>query len=332
MDQALDGDKLRELYRQMLLIRRFEEKAGEMYARGRIGGFLHLYIGEEAVAVGAIAALKPQDHLITHYRDHGYPLAKGTSPRSVMAELFGKHTGTSKGKGGSMHIIDPERYFWGGHAIVGAHLPLAVGLAMSIAFQKEEDRVVMAIFGDGATDSGDFHQALNLASLWRLPVIFLCENNLYGMGVPIRQATSVTDIARKAIAYDMPGLQCDGMNVLAVRDTVEQARSRAASGQGPSLVEALTYRFRGHSAADPQLYRPKEEIARWQARDPVMLFPMVLEEQGFLTPEQRQEIERGVEDAVDDAVRFAEESPEPPAEVLHEDVYSDPTPAIILTH
>lgn len=332
MDQAFDGEKLRELYRQMLLIRRFEEKAGEMYARGRIGGFLHLYIGEEAVAVGAIAALQPHDHLITHYRDHGYPLAKGTAPRAVMAELFGKSTGTSKGKGGSMHIVDPERYFWGGHAIVGAHLPLAVGLAMSISFQKEEDRIVMAIFGDGATDSGDFHQALNLASLWRLPVIFLCENNLYGMGVPIRHATSVTDIARKAIAYDMPGLQCDGMNVLAVRDTVEQARVRAESGQGPSLVEALTYRFRGHSSADPQLYRTKEEIARWQARDPVMLFPMVLEEQGILTPEQRQAIERDVEEVVEDAVRFAEESPEPAAEVLYEDVYADPTPAVILSH
>jgi pyruvate dehydrogenase E1 component alpha subunit len=331
MDGQLNAEMLRDMYRQMLLIRRFEEKAGEMYARGRIGGFLHLYIGEEAVAVGAIAALRPQDHLITHYRDHGYPLAKGTSPRAVMAELFGKATGTSKGKGGSMHIVDAERFFWGGHAIVGAHLPLAVGLGLSAVYLKE-DRVVLAIFGDGATDSGDFHQAMNLAALWRLPVIFLCENNLYGMGVPIRKASAVTDISRKAIAYDMPGLQCDGMNVLAVHDTVEQAIERAVSGQGPSLVEVLTYRFRGHSAADPQLYRTKEEIARWQARDPVMLFPVVLEEQGLLTSEQRQAIEQEVEETVDDAVRFAEESPEPAPEVLYEDVYSEPTPSVILAH
>jgi TPP-dependent pyruvate/acetoin dehydrogenase alpha subunit len=197
---------------------------------------------------------------------------------------------------------------------------------------RKDNGICVAFFGDGAVNEGEFHEALNLAAVWKTPVLFLCENNLYGMGVPVRKASAVTDISRKAIAYDMPGLQCDGMNVLAVHDTVQQAVERAASGHGPSLVEVLTYRFRGHSAADPQLYRTKEEIARWQARDPVMLFPVVLEEQGFLTPEQRKAIEQEVEETVADAVRFAEESPEPAPEVLYEDVYSEPTPSVILAH
>jgi len=319
----MTNEELVSLYRMMLLIRYLEDKAGEMYAYGRIGGFLHLYIGEEAVAVGAIPLLRDDDDLITHYRDHGYAIARGIDPKRIMAELFGKATGTSKGKGGSMHLCDAERHFWGGYAIVGGHLPLACGLGLAAQYQGQ-GRVVLAIFGDGATNGGEFHEAMNMAALWKLPVVFLCENNFYAMGTHISHDSAVQEVYRKAAAYDMPSSRVDGMDVLAVREAAANAIDHARSGQGPYLLEAVTYRFRGHSMADPEMYRSKEEVEEWRKRDPITQFRDKLMEQGVLTKEQNQGIEQEVTAEIDEAVRFAEESPEPPPEALYQDLYSEP--------
>lgn len=319
-------------YRQMVLIRRFEDKAAEMYALGKIGGFLHLYNGEEAVAVGAISVLRPEDHIFTHYRDHGHALARGMDPRRVMAELFGKVTGVSKGRGGSMHLADPALRFWGGYAIVGGHIPLACGMALAIQY-RGADEVVLCIFGDGATNIGEFHEGLNIAALWKLPVIFLCENNLYGMGTHVRRAASTPEIYRRAEVYGIRSEQVDGMDVLAVREAMTRAMNYVRDGNGPYFLEALTYRFRGHSMADPELYRSKEEVEEWRRnRDPIARFSNYLTANGYATAEELAAIEQEVEAEVEEAVRFAEESPEPPLESVTEYVYVNPGPARRVAH
>jgi len=314
----------RQLYSQMFLIRRFEEKAAEMYALGKIGGFLHLYIGEEAVAVGATSVLRPDDYVISAYRDHGHCLAKGSDPRRVMAELFGRRDGVSRGKGGSMHLFDKSVNFLGGHAIVGAHLPLAAGAAFAIKSQGG-DQVVLCYFGDGAVPQGEFHESMNLTALWKLPVIYLCENNRYAMGTAIHRALAQTEIWRFAETYGIPGEVVDGMDVLAVREVVGRAVERARAEKTPSLIEARTYRFRGHSMRDPSaaIYRTKEEVEREKQRDPILLFRDRCLREGILIEAEIKTLEKEVNDLVDEAVAFADASPEPPAEWLFTDIYKE---------
>jgi pyruvate dehydrogenase E1 component alpha subunit len=320
----VDMELARRLYSQMFLIRRFEERAAENYALGKIGGFLHLYIGEEAVAVGASSTLRPEDYAISAYREHGHCLAKGSDPRRVMAELFGRRDGLSKGKGGSMHLFDREHNFLGGHAIVGAHLPLATGAAFAIKYQGG-DQVVLCYFGDGAVAQGEFHEAMNLAALWKLPVIYLCENNRYAMGTAIDRALSQTEIWRFAETYGIHGEAVDGMDVLAVREAVGRAVERARRDKTPSLIEARTYRFRGHSMRDPSaaIYRTKEEVEREKQRDPIGLFRAYCLKEGILTEGETKAIEEDVNEQVDEAVAFAEASPEPPTEWLSADIYKE---------
>ncbi len=321
--RAEDGQLGRDLLAQMLLIRRFEERAAEMYALGKIGGFLHLYIGQEAVAVGAISALRPDDYVIAGYREHGHALAKGSDPRRVMAELFGRRDGVSRGKGGSMHLFDRSVNFLGGHAIVGGQLPIAVGVAFALKYE-ERDQVVLCFFGDGAVPQGEFHESLNLASLWRLPVVFICENNRYAMGTVIHRALAQTEIYRFAEAYRMPGEACDGMDVLAVRECVGRAVARARDAKTPSLIEARTYRYRGHSMRDPSaaIYRTREEVEQEKQRDPIVRFRERLVREGLLDDAGWQALAQEVEARVAEAVAFADASPEPPPEWLLEDVYA----------
>jgi pyruvate dehydrogenase E1 component alpha subunit len=313
-----------QLLKQMLLIRRFEEKAGEMYALGKIGGFLHLYIGEEAVAVGAISVLRPDDYVISSYREHGHCLTKGSDPRRIMAELFGRQDGLSKGKGGSMHLFDRSKNFLGGHAIVAQHLPLAAGVGFAIKYE-EKDQVILCFFGDGAVPEGEFHEAMNLAALWKLPVIFICENNRYAMGTEIHRALAQTEIYKFAQAYGIPGEPVDGMDVLLVRDAVGRAVERARREKIPALIEARTYRFRGHSMRDPSaaVYRTKEELEREKLRDPIALFRERLMKENLLGEMEWQTMEKEVTEIVEEAVVFAENSPEPPLEWLLTDVYRE---------
>jgi pyruvate dehydrogenase E1 component alpha subunit len=321
---ALDADLARRLLFEMMLIRRFEEKAAEMYAMGKIGGFLHLSIGEEAVAVGAISTLRPDDYVISTYREHGHCLAKGSDPKRVMAELFGRRDGLSKGKGGSMHLFDKSTNFLGGHAIVGAHLPLAAGVAFASKYRKE-DKVIICFFGDGAVPEGEFHEAMNLAALWKLPVIFLCENNRYAMGTALERALAQTEIWKFGQVYNIPGEPVDGMDVLAIRDSVTKAVERARRDGTPTLLEARTYRFRGHSMRDPAgaVYRTKEEVDREKLRDPIVLFRTRVVDAGALSEADAKAIEKDVNDRVDEAVAFAEASPEPPVEWLFTDIYKE---------
>ena len=307
-----DPARLRALLRDMLLIRRFEERAGEQYALGKIGGFCHLYIGQEAVAVGATAALRPDDLIMGSYREHGQALARGMSSRSVMAELFGKATGCSRGKGGSMHLFDVERNFLGGHAIVGGHIPLVTGAAFAIKY-KGGDQVAVGFFGEAAVNTGSFHEALNMAALWKLPAVYICENNRYGMCTALERAAALWDIAARTCSYDMPGETVDGMDVLAVRDSVARAAKRAREKQVPSLLEVRTYRFMGHSMSDPihGHYRTKEEVDQQKLRDPVVTFQRRLEESGLLDDIAWDTMEEEVAAEVEDAVRFADESPDP---------------------
>jgi pyruvate dehydrogenase E1 component alpha subunit len=313
----------RQLLEEMLLIRRFEEKAAEMYALGKIGGFLHLYIGQEAVAVGAISVLRPDDYVIAGYREHGHVLAKGADPRRVMAELFGRRDGVSRGKGGSMHMFDRARHFLGGHAIVGGYLPIAAGVGFAIRYEAR-DQVILCFFGDGSVPQGEFHESLNLAALWKLPVVFICENNRYAMGTAIHRALAQTEIWRFAGPYGIPGEVCDGMDVFAVRECVGQAVARAREAKTPTLVEARTYRFRGHSMRDPAaaVYRTKEEVEEEKRRDPITLLRERLERAGALDAAGWDALAARVEARVADAVAFAEASPEPPAEWLTTDVYA----------
>jgi pyruvate dehydrogenase E1 component alpha subunit len=317
-----DRGQLIDLLRQMMLIRRFEEKAAEMYARRKIGGFLHLYIGQEAVGVGAISTLGPSDYIVSHYREHGHALARGLEPGPLMAELFGRATGVSRGRGGSMHLFDVKRGFMGGYAIVGGHMPLAVGLALASSYLKN-GRIVLNIFGDGAVNQGEFHESLNLASVWKLPVVFLCENNLYGMGTDVRRVSAEPEIHKRACAYNIPAERVDGMDLLAVREAARRAVDWARGGKGPYFLEAVTYRFRGHSMADPEFYRDKAEVERWKAQDPIVRFRRYLEGEGLISEEEARSLEEGVEAAINEAVRFADESPEPPLEALYEHVYKE---------
>ena len=318
---ASDETQLLDVYRKMVLIRHFEEKTAEMYTRGKITGFCHLYAGEEAVAVGAIHALYDKDYVVSTYREHGHCLSKGASPRVVMAELFGKVTGISHGHGGSMHLFDPELRFMGGYAIVGGGLPLATGLALSVKY-KEEGEVVCCFFGDGALPQGAFHESLNMASLWKLPVIFVCENNFYGMGTLVQNAICQEDLYRFAAPYKIPGVRVDGMDVLEVYAATMEAASRARAGDGPYLIEAVTYRFRGHSMSDPGEYRSKREERIWQERDPIKHLRRHVLHENPGSEANLDQIDREVETAIEDAVKFAEESPEPSMDELGKGVYA----------
>jgi len=309
------------LLRQMLLIRRFEEKAAELYSVGKIRGFLHLYIGEEAVAVGTMQALTPEDGIVATYREHGQALARGIPAGSLMAEMYGKANGCSRGRGGSMHFFDVSRRFYGGHAIVGGGLPVAVGLALADKL-KALARVTACFFGDGAVAEGEFHESLNLAALWKLPVLFLCENNLYAMGTAVARHQSQPDIRRKADAYGIASDAADGMDVLAVEEATRRAADRVRRGEGPFLLELRTYRFRAHSTADPELYRTKEEVAEWKRRDPIGLFTARLQAAGILSAADLASLEASVAADIAEAVGIAEAGPWEPVEDLTRDVYT----------
>jgi pyruvate dehydrogenase E1 component alpha subunit len=325
---GLSRERLLDLYYQMTLIRQFEEKAGEAYTLGKVGGFLHLYIGQEATGVGAISALRPTDYVVSTYREHGHAIAKGMEPRVVMAELYGKATGGSKGKGGSMHMFSAEKRLYGGQAIVGAHLVIAAGMGFGIEYQELDD-VVLAMFGDGAVDEGAFHEGLNIAALWKLPVVYLCENNQYSMGMAVKKAWSVESLEPRAAAYGMPYVRVDGMDVLAVRQTVEAAAERARSGGGPTLIESVTYRFRGHSISDPAQYRTREEEAQWKTnRDPLKVFEEKLKESGVARDEDLRASDDRAATAVEEAVTFADHSPFPAPDTLYDDVLVDGSGAI----
>jgi pyruvate dehydrogenase E1 component alpha subunit len=303
----------------MLLIRRFEERSSDLYQQGLIRGFLHLYIGEEAVAVGAMQALEPDDAVVSTYREHGHALARGMPSTVLMAELYGKATGCSKGRGGSMHFFDAARRFYGGYAIVGGGLPIAVGLALADRMAGRK-RVTACFFGDGAVVEGEFHESMNLARLWDLPVLFICENNLYAMGTALEVSHSVTDIAAKARSYGVPGEPVDGMDVLAVEAATRVAADRVRREGAPMLLEMRTYRFRGHSLADPELYRPKNEVELWQERDPIPALIEHLRDREQLDDAALERLELGVKAEVDEAVAFAEASPWEALENLEKDV------------
>jgi pyruvate dehydrogenase E1 component subunit alpha len=315
-----DKDTCRELLRLMALIRRFEEEAGRQYQRAKAGGFLHLAIGEEATIVGTSSVMRPDDYLIGTYRTHGHAIARGTDPKRVMAELFGRVDGTSGGRGGSMHIFDLEHRFMGGYGIVGGNLPLAAGLALSSDY-KGTDEVTVCMFGDGASNTGNFGETMNLAALWRLPVVFILENNLYGMGTAVHRHSAVTDFSKKAEGLGVPGVRADGMDVLAMRDTVAEHIRLAREERRPTLVEAFTYRYRGHSAADPEVYREKEEVEEWRKKDPVAMFRDRLLAEGVISEEEVDEMRDRIESVVTEAVEFADGSPEPPLDTLYDNLY-----------
>jgi pyruvate dehydrogenase E1 component alpha subunit len=310
----------REWLGTMALIRRFEERAGEMYARAKVGGFLHLSIGEEATIVGSARALRESDYLISTYRSHGHALVRGTPPENVMAELFGRVDGCSHGRGGSMHMFDLARRFMGGYGIVGGNLPIAAGIALASDYQETED-VTLCVFGDGASNQGTFGETLNLAALWKLPVVFMVTNNQFGMGTALRRHSAVTDLQRKGESLGVPGMRCDGMDVLETHAVLAEAVERVRKDRRPLLVEAVTYRFRGHSMADPEQYRSKEEVARWRERDPISTFGGLLVSEGVIDDAELQRIDADALARVDAAVAFAEASPFPAPESLYDDVY-----------
>ena len=319
----MDKKVAMDLLYQMLLIRRFEEKAAEMYSQGKIGGFLHLAVGMEASCVGAISTLRPDDYAIGGYREHGHFLAKGGDPRRAMAELFGRIDGMSKGKGGSMHFFDKQRNFLGGTGIVGGQLPIGTGAGLAISYQGG-DQVCMVFFGDGSVAQGTFHESLNLASLWRLPVIYICENNQYAMGTALSRTQAMTDLYKKADSYGMHGEQVNGMDVLAVREVVGQAVERARRDKTPSLIETRTYRFRGHSMRDPAaaVYRTREEVEDWKKSDPIVHLWDQMSREGVVSDAEYKEMDKEITQMAEEAVRFAEASPEPPLEELLTDVYA----------
>jgi pyruvate dehydrogenase E1 component subunit alpha len=318
---GLETEHAHVLLQQMLRIRRFEEKAAELYSLGKIRGFLHLYIGEEAVAVGSMQALKEDDRIVATYRDHGHALARGLPMGSLMAEMYGKATGCSHGRGGSMHFFDVSRRFYGGYAIVGGGLPVAVGLALADAM-RGEPFVTACYFGDGAVVEGEFHESMNLAALWRLPVLFLYENNLYAMGTAIERAQAQLDMELRARGYGVPAQAVDGMNVVAVEEATRRAVEAIRNGGGPQLVEFKTYRFRAHSMADPDLYRTKDEIEQWKGQDPIALFEARLREQNLLDDSALASLECEVADELEAAIAFAEAGPWEPVEDLERDVYT----------
>jgi pyruvate dehydrogenase E1 component alpha subunit len=319
----LDRDTLVNIYHQMILVRRFEEKSAESYSAGKIGGFCHLYIGQEAVAIGAISAIRKDDYVLASYREHAHALAKGMTPDSLMAELYGKATGCSKGKGGSMHMFSKEVNFLGGHAIVAGQIPLATGVAFASKY-KGTDQVTLCFFGEAAVNQGAFHESLNMAQLWKLPCIYICENNQYGMGTSLQRAMSYQDISEKACAYEIASEFVDGMDVLAVREATMRAVERARKDYLPTLLEVRTYRFMGHSMSDPGNYRTRAEIEQHQERDPIKLFATSLKEEGILSDEDFKQMDTEVRAQVDKAVKFAEESPLPSAEELYTEIYANP--------
>ena len=308
------------LYNEMVQIRLMEERAAELYQQGKIGGFLHLYIGQEAVSTGLIAARRPEDRVITAYRDHGVALNCGLSANEIMAELLGKVTGCSSGKGGSMHLADVKKNFWGGHAIVGAHLPIAAGLALGDAYRGTK-AVTICMFGDGATNIGYFHEALNMAKVWTLPVLWVCENNLYGMGTAVERASAVSEIAQKAEGYGMKNRRIDGMNVLDVYQTASEMIAEIRGGSGPQLLEIVTYRFRGHSMGDPERYRKPEEVHKYQENDPIGIFRNHLGQNGLASEAELDQQDDLARDTIQAAVDFAESSPEPAPEDLYKNIY-----------
>ncbi len=311
-----------ELYHQMVLIRRVEERGAELYQQGKIGGFMHLYIGQEAVSTGLISARQPNDRVITAYRDHGVAINCGIPVNQVMAELLGKSTGISHGKGGSMHMADVHKNFWGGHAIVGAHLPIATGMALGDQYAKRNN-VTICMFGDGATNIGFFHEALNMAKVWNLPVLWVCENNIYGMGTAVERASAVPSIAEKACGYGMGSARVDGMDVMKVHEAAAKAIEQVRSGSGPFLLECDTYRFRGHSMGDPERYRKHEEVKKWEENDPIGLYRKYLTENKVASTKELDDIDAEAETEVNRAVEFAETSPEPTTEDLYKDVYAE---------
>ncbi len=326
MSVAVERDHALQLLHQMLRIRRFEEKAAELYSLGKIRGFLHLYIGEEAVAAGAMPAFTPDDAIVATYREHGQALMRGIPAGVLMAEMYGKASGCCRGHGGSMHFFDVSRRFYGGHAIVGGGLPVAVGLALADKLQGRCGRITACFFGDGAVAEGEFHESLNLAALWRLPVLFLCENNLYAMGTALDRHQSQTDVSRKGQAYGMPGEAVDGMDVLAVEAAVREAAEAVRCDGAPRLLELRTYRFRAHSMADPDLYRSKDEVEQWKARDPILTFTVRLQSLALLGDPDLRAIEAAVATEIEEAVAFAEAAPWEPVEELTNDVYTPVTP------
>ncbi|MEA4909558.1 MAG: pyruvate dehydrogenase (acetyl-transferring) E1 component subunit alpha [Chloroflexi bacterium] len=308
------------LYHEMVLIRLMEERAAELYQQGKIGGFLHLYIGQEAVSTGIISNRKPEDRVITAYRDHGIAINCGIPAKSVVAELLGKATGVSGGKGGSMHMADVSLNYFGGHAVVGAHLPLAAGLALGDLY-RENPAVTMCFFGDGATNIGFFHEALNLSKVWNLPVLWICENNQYGMGTSVERASAVSEIRQKAEGYGMKNAQVDGMDLMAVRKVSGEMMAEIRAGSGPQFLEVITYRYRGHSMGDPERYRKPEEIKKWQENDPIGIFRKYLLEQKIVSDGELDELDQKAAEELEEAVQFAEASPDPAPEELFKNVY-----------
>lgn len=316
-----------EALRRMMTIRAFDDKAGELFADGEIPGFVHLYIGEEAVAVGACAALEEDDYITSTHRGHGHCIAKGLDPREMMAELYGRAEGYCKGKGGSMHIADVDAGMLGANGIVGAGPPLATGAALTLTL-RGDDRVALAFLGDGAVAQGQVHEAVNLAATWRLPAVFLIENNQYGEGTPVAKQHNLENLSETAEAYDIPGFTVDGMDITAVNEAVREARDRAIAGDGPTLIEAETYRYRGHFEGDPQPYRGEEEIGTWRERDPIEAFKARLLDRDELTEDAVATMQSEVEDAIEDAVAHARESDEPAPTAAYEDMFAEPAPEI----
>ncbi len=323
---AADGALRHRLLRAMLLQRRFEERCAEAYALGRIGGFCHLYIGQEAVGTGAISTIRPDDYVITTYRDHGQALARGVAPRAVMSEVFGRVDGCAHGKGGSMHLFDRSVNFLGGHGIVGGHIPLAAGVGFAVKY-RGGDQVCLCFMGESVVNTGAFHEALNMAALWKLPVVYLIENNRYGMGTAVERASSIHDIYMRAASYDMPRGVVDGQDVMAVRDATAEAVDRARADSVPTLLEVRTYRFMGHSMSDAVsgTYRSKAELEEYMKRDPIMVLRMRMQETGEIDDAGMSKLDEEVKAEVQDAWDFAEASPEPPVESLLEDVTVDTT-------
>jgi pyruvate dehydrogenase E1 component alpha subunit len=321
--QAALAEDYRRWLRQMMVIRRFEEKAGEAYSLGKIGGFCHLYIGQEAVAVGSIAALRADDYIVCSYREHGHALARGISPRTVMAELFGKAPGCSKGKGGSMHLFDAERHFMGGHGIVGGHIPLATGLAFAAKY-RETDQVAVCYFGEAAVNNGAFHETLNMAALWKLPCVYICENNRYGMGTALERASAIYDISERASSYDMINEVVDGQDVLAMKNAMDRAVERARHEKAPTLLEVRTYRFMGHSMSDPihGHYRTKEEVEEHRKRDPIATWSRKLVTDGLMDEPAVRALDAEVVAEIGEAYEFAEKAPDPEPGELYTDVYA----------
>jgi pyruvate dehydrogenase E1 component alpha subunit len=310
----------REWLQTMMLIRRFEERAGEMYAKAKVGGFLHLAIGEEATIVGSARAMRDDDYLISTYRSHGHALVRGTDPNGVMAELFGRVDGVSKGRGGSMHMFDLQKRFMGGYGIVGGNLPIAAGLGLASDYLGTQD-ATLCTFGDGASNQGTFGETMNLAALWKLPVVFMVTNNQFGMGTALERHSAVTDLQVKGEGFGVPGMECDGMDVLDTFHVTQEALRIAREERRPVLVEAITYRFRGHSMADPEEYRTKEQVEEWRKRDPIVAFSERLVQAGVIEEADPERIDEEVVGAVDEAVAFADRSPFPPPESLYDDIY-----------